>query len=67
MNRQKKLKFKAISLLLEGWTVEGIEEKLSGVLRGKRPTSCSDQLAKAVGAAYDASLDPNYTRDIDED
>ena len=58
---------KAISLLLEGWTVENIEKKLSGVLCGRRPTSCSDQLAKAVRAAYDASLEQNYTPDIDED
>lgn len=58
---------KALSMLLEGWTVEEIEEKLSGILCGKRPTSCSDQLVKAVRAAYDASLDPNYKPDSDED
>ena len=58
---------KAISLLLEGWTVEDIEDKLRGVLCGKRQTSCSDQLSKAVRAAYDASLDPNYIPVIDED
>ncbi len=58
---------KAISLLLEGWTVDEIESKLSGVLCGKRPTSCSDQLAKAARAAYNASLDPDYKPDIDED
>lgn len=58
---------KAISLILEGWTVEEIESKLSGVLCGNRPTSCSDQLAKAARAAYDASLDPDYTPDFDED
>ncbi len=58
---------KAISLLLEGKTVEEIENKLSGVMCGKRPTSCSDQLAKAVRAAYDASNDPNYEPYIDED
>ena len=57
---------KAISLILEGWTVEEIESKLSGVLCGNRPTSCSDQLAKAARAAYDASLDPDYTPDFDE-
>lgn len=58
---------KAISMLLEGWTVEEIESKLSGVLCGKRPTSCSDQLAKAVRAAYEASLDPDHTPSIDEE
>lgn len=44
---------KAISKLLEGATVEDIEEKLLGNLCGRRPTSCTDQLAKAVRAAYD--------------
>lgn len=43
---------KAIAKLLEGATVEEIEEKLSGNTCGRRPTSCSDQLAKAVRAAY---------------
>ena len=45
---------KAIHILIEGWTVEQIEEKLTGVLCGRRPTSCADQLAKAVRAAYEA-------------
>ena len=45
---------KAIPILIEGWTVEQIEEKLTGVLCGRRPTSCADQLAKAVRAAYEA-------------
>lgn len=45
---------KAILILIEGWTVEQIEEKLTGVLCGRRPTSCADQLAKAVRAAYEA-------------
>jgi len=44
---------KAISKLLDGWTVEQIEEKLSGNTCGRRPTSCADQLAKAVRAAYE--------------
>lgn len=44
---------KAIPRLVDGWTVEQIEEKLSGVLCGRRPTSCSDQLAKACRAAYE--------------
>lgn len=58
---------KALSVLLEGWTVEQIETKLSGILCGKRPTSCSDQLAKAVREAYHASTDPNYEPETDED
>ena len=45
---------KAIPILIEGWTVEQIEEKLAGVLCGRRPTSCADQLSKAVRAAYEA-------------
>lgn len=43
---------KAISTLLEGSTVEDIEEKLLGNTCGRRPTSCTDQLAKAVRIAY---------------
>lgn len=43
---------KAIPLLVNGWTVEEIEEKLLGVTCGRRPTSCADQLAKACRAAY---------------
>jgi uncharacterized protein (TIGR03905 family) len=58
---------KAISLLLEGKTVEEIENKLTGVLCGKRPTSCSDQLAKAVRAAYNASTDPDYKPEDEEE
>lgn len=43
----------AISKLLEGKTVEYIEEKLSGNLCGMRGTSCADQFAKAVRKAYE--------------
>ena len=43
---------KAISKLLEGATVETIEEKLRGNTCGRRPTSCADQLAIAVRKAY---------------
>ena len=43
---------KAISKLLDGTTVEEIEGKLLGNTCGRRPTSCTDQLAKAVRAAY---------------
>lgn len=44
---------KAISKILDGWTVEAIEEKLKGNLCGMRGTSCADQLAIAVRQAYD--------------
>ncbi|MBQ9162173.1 MAG: TIGR03905 family TSCPD domain-containing protein [Clostridia bacterium] len=46
---------KAISKLVEGMTVEAIEEKLSGNTCGPRATSCADQLALAVRAAYEES------------
>ena len=46
---------KAISKLVDGWTVEQIEEKLLGNTCGRRPTSCADQLAKAVRQAYEQS------------
>lgn len=39
---------KAISKLLDGMKAEKINELLSGNICGRRPTSCADQLAKAV-------------------
>ena len=44
---------KAISKLLEGKTVDEIETALKGNTCGNKPTSCADQLARAVRAAYD--------------
>lgn len=44
---------KAIPKLVEGLTVSEIEERLSGIECGRRGTSCGDQLARAVRAAYD--------------
>ncbi len=46
----------AIPILVKGMTVEQVEEKLSGISCGGRPTSCGDQLAKACRAAYEAAL-----------
>ena len=46
---------KAISKLVNGWTVEKIEEYLRGNTCGARPTSCVDQLAIAVREAYNKS------------
>nr|MBQ8252537.1 TIGR03905 family TSCPD domain-containing protein [Lachnospiraceae bacterium] len=43
---------KAVSKLLDGSTVEDIEEKLLGNTCGRRSTSCTDQLAIAVRKAY---------------
>lgn len=44
---------KAVGILVEGMTVAQIEEKLGGNTCGPRPTSCADQLAKAVRRALD--------------
>ena len=41
-----------------GWTVEEIESKLGDIKCGRRPTSCSGQLAIAVRMAYDGFLKP---------
>lgn len=41
-----------IGKLVEGMTVDEIEEKLKGICCGARSTSCPDQLAKAVREAY---------------
>ncbi len=49
---------KAISKLVDGWTAEQIEEKLKGNTCGMRPTSCADQLARAVREAYDKTQAP---------
>ncbi len=44
---------KAISILVDGMTVDEIESKLKGNLCGFKNTSCADQLAKAVRRAYE--------------
>ncbi|MBR3397236.1 MAG: TIGR03905 family TSCPD domain-containing protein [Lachnospiraceae bacterium] len=43
---------KAISKLVDGMTVDQIEGYLKGNTCGPRPTSCADQLARAVREAY---------------
>ena len=43
---------KAISKLVDGWSVDKIEQYLKGNTCGRRPTSCADQLAIAVREAY---------------
>lgn len=45
---------KMIAKLAEGWTVDEIEGKMTGNTCGRRNTSCADQLARAVRAAYNA-------------
>ena len=47
---------KAISKLVDGCNVDYIEQKLSGNTCGFKSTSCADQLAKAVRAAYNESM-----------
>lgn len=44
---------KAVSALVEGLTVEQVEQKVRGIRCGFKETSCSDQLAIAVRQAYE--------------
>ena len=44
---------KAIAKLCEGMDATELVEKLAGNTCGMRPTSCADQLATAVRAAYE--------------
>lgn len=50
---------KAIPVLVDGMTADEIAAKLQGITCGRRPTSCGDQLAKAVLAAKEAELAAN--------
>jgi hypothetical protein len=43
-----------IAKLVEGMTVADIKNKLTGISCDGKPTSCPDQLAKAVEEAYKA-------------
>ena len=43
---------KAIGILLEGTDAREAADKLRGNQCGPRPTSCGDQLARAIDAAY---------------
>ncbi|MBP9989479.1 MAG: TIGR03905 family TSCPD domain-containing protein [Ruminococcus sp.] len=45
-----------ISKLVDGMTVEEIQEKLAGIRCGFKNTSCPNQLATAVAEAYKQSL-----------
>lgn len=45
----------AIPRLVEGLTVEQVEEKIAGISCNGRGTSCGDQLARACRAALEAS------------
>ncbi|MEE1353257.1 MAG: TIGR03905 family TSCPD domain-containing protein [Acutalibacteraceae bacterium] len=46
---------KGICSLCDGMTVDEIEDHLKGIQCGFKPTSCPDQLATAVRAAYEQS------------
>ena len=48
---------KAISKLVDGMTVDEIERKLRSNTCGRKPTSCADQLARAVREAASKSID----------
>lgn len=45
----------ALPKLINGMTVEEIQEKLGGIICGRRGTSCADQLVKAVTEAFEKS------------
>ena len=45
---------KAIAMLVKGKKAEEVIELLKGLTCGKRPTSCGDQLAKALRQALGA-------------
>ncbi len=50
---------KAIGKLLDGSTPEYIVDKLKGNTCGSRPTSCTDQLARAMEALMADELKPS--------
>lgn len=45
---------KGVASLVDGLTVEQIEERLKGIQCGMKGTSCVDQLALAVREAYES-------------
>lgn len=47
---------KALAKVVDGWTIEEVEEKFRGITCGRRPTSCADQLVDAVKAAYNQAI-----------
>ena len=57
---------KAIAKLVDGWTADRIEEMLMGITCGRRPTSCADQLARAVRTAVAkcSNLEPGEAAEL---
>jgi len=47
---------KAIKRVVVGKTVSEIEELFTGITCGRKETSCSDQLTKAVRMAYEKAI-----------
>ena len=45
----------ALPILVEGMIVEEIHDKLSGIICGRRGTSCADQLSLALTKNYKRS------------
>ena len=43
-----------IGVLVKGMNIKDVEQKLSGIPCGSRPTSCPDQLSKAIEAYFKA-------------
>ncbi len=48
---------KAIAKVVDGWTIEQVEENFKGITCGRRPTSCADQLVNAVKEAYQKAME----------
>ncbi len=46
----------AVGKLVEGMHIDEVIERLNGIRCGFKPTSCGDQLAKALAAARDGKL-----------
>ena len=46
----------AIPRLVEGMTVEEVEQRIKGIQCGFTSTSCGDQLAKACREAYECQI-----------
>lgn len=48
---------KAVATLVDGLTVEQVEEKLKGITCGFKSTSCGDQLARACREALNSQAE----------
>ncbi len=47
---------KALSRVIDGMSVDKIEEFFRGIQCGRKSSSCADQLANAVRAAYEGTI-----------